>query len=166
MWGVSYPGDGNASRTLPLSGGDPRSPVVPWGYLALFQQSSRALKAVSPRLRVGGPAMYLNAGLSDNTGPPGAAYGVAGTGHGGNYVTDFIARCQHTDTPFDFVSVHLYPDDFSCWANDNVQQATKAHNFGATCWSEQLKKYQGIVKDMSDKPMGCSEYSAGLFNSE
>ena len=52
----------------------------------------------------------------------------------------------------------------SCWATDNAQQGTNAHNFGATCWSEQLKKYQGIVKDMSDKPMGCSEYSAGLFN--
>eukprot|EP01046_Picozoa_sp_COSAG06_P039216 COSAG06_NODE_4608_length_4103_cov_25.235265_2_plen_446_part_00 len=134
------------------------------GYMTLFKQASQALKSVSPRLQIGGPAMYLNGGLSNNTGPPGAAYGVAGTGSGGDYITDFIARCQHSNAEFDFVSMHLYPDDASCWTQDSAIQGTQAHNFGATCWSQQFLKYQGYTKDYSDKPMGCSEYSAGLFN--
>jgi len=65
-------------------GGVPRQK----SYFELYDHTARALKSVSPRLRVGGPAT--------------AAAG---------WVDDFLAHAAKEKVPVDFVSTHGYADD-------------------------------------------------------
>lgn len=62
----------------------------PWQstYLTLYDHTARALKSVSPRLRVGGPATAQAA-----------------------WVPDFLAHVHAEGVPIDFVSTHVYGDD-------------------------------------------------------
>ena len=82
LWGLSWPID----------------------YMALFNASSRAVKAVHSSLRVGGPA-------------------TASLAH----VSDFVAACDADGIAYDFASTHHYPTDScprgvswdpSCFARD------------------------------------------------
>ena len=57
-------------------------------YLVLYDHTARALKAVDPRLRVGGPATAQAA-----------------------WVPAFIQHCKEHGIPVDFVSTHVYGDD-------------------------------------------------------
>ncbi len=57
-------------------------------YFELYDHTSRALKAVSPRIRVGGPATAQAA-----------------------WVGDMIAHAVETGVPLDFVSTHVYGND-------------------------------------------------------
>ena len=65
-------------------GGIPRKK----SYFDLYAHTARALKAVSPRLRVGGPATAAAA-----------------------WVPDFVKYVSANDVPVDFVSTHGYADD-------------------------------------------------------
>jgi xylan 1,4-beta-xylosidase len=62
-------------------------------YFTLYDHTARALKAVSPRLRVGGPSTAQGA-----------------------WATDFLAHAHQDNVPVDFVSTHVYGDDTA----DNV----------------------------------------------
>jgi xylan 1,4-beta-xylosidase len=57
-------------------------------YFELYDNTARSLKAVSPRLRVGGPATAQAA-----------------------WVSDMIAHAEHDHVPLDFVSTHIYGND-------------------------------------------------------
>lgn len=57
-------------------------------YWRLYEASARALKAIDPALRVGGPASAR-----------------------GEWVEELIAHCAQHDVPLDFVSTHHYPQD-------------------------------------------------------
>ena len=57
-------------------------------YWKLYDVSAKALKAVSPRLRVGGPV----------------------SAHA-EWVADLIAHCSTRGVPLDFISTHIYPQD-------------------------------------------------------
>ncbi len=57
-------------------------------YFELYDHTARALKAVSPRLQVGGPATAQAA-----------------------WVTPFLAHVQAAGVPVDFVSTHVYAND-------------------------------------------------------
>ena len=57
-------------------------------YWTLYDHTARALKAVEPRLRVGGPATAQAA-----------------------WITDFIRHCKEHHVPVDFVSTHVYAND-------------------------------------------------------
>lgn len=65
-------------------GGNPKQPT----YFELYDHTARALKTVSPLLRVGGPATAA-----------------------ADWVDDFLAHCAKQDVPVDFVSSHGYADD-------------------------------------------------------
>jgi xylan 1,4-beta-xylosidase len=65
-------------------GGDPRQAT----YFHLYELTAHALKSVSPRLRVGGPATAQAA-----------------------WVPAFIQYCASRHVPVDFVSTHVYGDD-------------------------------------------------------
>jgi xylan 1,4-beta-xylosidase len=67
-------------------GGDPKQPT----YWELYDHTARALKAVNPHLRVGGPATAQ------------AAWADA-----------FIKHCADQHVPVDFVSSHVYGNDHS-----------------------------------------------------
>ncbi len=65
-------------------GGKPYQPT----YFELYDHSARALKAISRRLRVGGPSTAQAA-----------------------WVQDFIQHCHEHHVPVDFVSSHVYAND-------------------------------------------------------
>jgi xylan 1,4-beta-xylosidase len=67
-------------------GGDPKQPT----YWELYDHTARALKAVSSRLRVGGPATAQAA-----------------------WADVFIQHCAENHVPLDFVSTHVYGNDKS-----------------------------------------------------
>jgi len=69
---------------LDFWGGAPRQPT----YFDLYAHTARALKSVSPRLRVGGPATAQAA-----------------------WITDFLGFTAANNVPVDFVSTHAYADD-------------------------------------------------------
>jgi xylan 1,4-beta-xylosidase len=62
-------------------------------YFELYDHTARAIKSVSPRLQVGGPATAQAA-----------------------WVTPFLAHVHENNTPIDFVSTHVYANDTA----DNV----------------------------------------------
>jgi xylan 1,4-beta-xylosidase len=64
--------------------GNPKQPT----YFTLYQHTARALKAVSPRLRVGGPATAAE-----------------------EWVPDFLGYMHDHDVPVDFLSTHGYADE-------------------------------------------------------
>ncbi|MGO8818824.1 MAG: GH39 family glycosyl hydrolase [Terriglobia bacterium] len=64
--------------------GDPNEAT----YFELYDHTARALKSVSPRLRVGGPATSS-----------------------AHWVDDFLAHAAREHSPVDFVSTHGYSDD-------------------------------------------------------
>ena len=64
--------------------GDPKQST----YYQLYDMTARALKSVSPRLRVGGPATAQAA-----------------------WVDSFIRHCVENHVPVDFVSTHVYGND-------------------------------------------------------
>lgn len=73
MWGISFP--------------DP--------YMKLYAHSVAALKSISPKFRIGGPATMQCL-----------------------YVKEFVDNCTAANLTFDFVSTHLYPSDPECAIND------------------------------------------------
>jgi xylan 1,4-beta-xylosidase len=64
--------------------GNPKQPT----YFELYAHTAHALKAASPRLRVGGPATAQAA-----------------------WVGDFLAYCKQHNVPVDFASTHVYAND-------------------------------------------------------
>ena len=64
--------------------GEPKEPT----YYELYDRAARALKRVSPRLRVGGPSTSA-----------------------ASWVDRFIAHCAEKNVPVDFVSTHFYAND-------------------------------------------------------
>jgi xylan 1,4-beta-xylosidase len=69
-------------------------------YFRLYQHAARAIKSVSPSLRVGGPATAENA-----------------------WIPELLDFCEGNDVPVDFVSTHHYPTDaFGKPGDDTVSQ--------------------------------------------
>ncbi|MEO6925533.1 MAG: glycosyl hydrolase family 39 [Rhodanobacter sp.] len=64
--------------------GKPQQPT----YFTLYDHTVRALKAVNPRIRVGGPSTAQGA-----------------------WATEFLAHTKKNNVPVDFVSSHVYGDD-------------------------------------------------------
>ncbi|HEY2395232.1 MAG TPA: glycosyl hydrolase family 39 [Rudaea sp.] len=69
---------------LDFWGGSPRQAT----YFTLYDHTARALKAVSPKLRVGGPSTAQAA-----------------------WVAAFIRHCRENAVPLDFASTHVYAND-------------------------------------------------------
>ena len=64
--------------------GNPKQPT----YFELYDHTARAIKKVSSRLRIGGPATAQAA-----------------------WVADFLKHCKQNNIPVDFVSTHVYGND-------------------------------------------------------
>ncbi len=114
--------------------GEPKEPT----YYHLYDVSARALKSVSPRLRVGGPATAQAA-----------------------WVDRFIQHCVEGHVPVDFVSTHVYANDtpadvFGTQANIPRDQMVYLA----------VKKVHDQVKASAkpDLPLIFSEYNASYKN--
>ena len=103
----------------------------PTNYMALFNASAVALKAVDPQLKVGGPA---TAQLQ--------------------HVTDFITHATEANIPFDFVSTHMYPTDPQCPGGRG-----QGKNWGPDCFNDNVKKLRASVDPKI--PLYITEYNVG-----
>ena len=115
-------------------GGKPNQPT----YFELYDHTARALKAVSPKLQVGGPATAQAA-----------------------WVAPFLAHLKATGVPADFVSTHVYGNDTAdnvLGTNENVPRELMV--------ARAVKKvHDEIVQSAFPKmPLIFSEYNASYAN--
>ena len=74
-------------------------------YFDLYECAARAIKAVDPALRVGGPASAQNA-----------------------WIPDLLEHCSRSGIPIDFISTHHYPTDaFGEPGDDTEAQLAASH---------------------------------------
>jgi xylan 1,4-beta-xylosidase len=114
--------------------GRPNEPT----YYELYDHTARAIKSVSPNLRVGGPATAQAA-----------------------WVDRFIRHCVETHAPVDFVSTHVY-------ANDNSEDVFGTHESipRRDMVGRAVKKVYDQVhrSPRPDLPIIWSEYNASYMN--
>jgi len=107
-------------------------------YFELYDHTARALKAVSPRLQVGGPATAQAA-----------------------WVAPFLAHVKAEDVPVDFVSTHVYANDTA----DNVLGTDEHIPRDTMVWrAVQNVHKQILVSPFPHIPLIFSEYNASYAN--
>ena len=107
-------------------------------YFQLYDATARALKTVSPRLRVGGPATAQAA-----------------------WVDRFIAHAVENQVPLDFVSTHVYANDSAMdvfGTNESIPRAQMV------CRAAQKVHDQVKASARPDLPIIWSEYNASYKN--
>ncbi len=105
-------------------------------YFMMYDLAAHAVKKVDARLRVGGPATAQAA-----------------------WVPDFIAHCVKNETPVDFVSTHIYPNDEAINVFGKPLDVTQKDMVALA-----VKKVHDEVKasELPDLPIFWSEFNAGL----
>ncbi len=115
-------------------GGDPKQST----YFELYDHTARALKAVNPRLRVGGPATAQAA-----------------------WADVFIRHCADNDVPVDFVSSHVYGNDKS---EDVFGTHEEIPRDRMVCRAVKKVHEQIKASSMPDLPLFWSEFNASYMN--
>ncbi|MDP9037721.1 MAG: glycosyl hydrolase family 39 [Acidobacteriota bacterium] len=114
--------------------GEPKQPT----YFELYDHTARALKAVSPRLQVGGPSTAQAA-----------------------WVAEFLAHAKANGVPVDFVSTHVYANDTAhdvLGSDENIARETMV-------WRAVTKVHDQIARSAYPKtPLIFSEYNASYAN--
>lgn len=64
-------------------------------YFNFYKETTLAIKSISNKLRVGGPSI---------------TYQVKGED---SWLSEFLIYCVESETPLDFVSIHIYPENFN-----------------------------------------------------
>lgn len=119
---------------LDFWGGIPKQPT----YFELYDHTARALKAVSPRLQVGGPATAQAA-----------------------WVTPFLQHVSSEHVPVDFVSTHVYGNDTA----DNVLGTNENVPRDQMVYRAVKKVHEEIAASaMPNLPLIFSEYNASYSN--
>jgi xylan 1,4-beta-xylosidase len=114
--------------------GDPKEAT----YYELYDRAARAIKRVSPRLRVGGPATAQAA-----------------------WVDHFLAHCKEKNVPVDFASTHVY-------GNDKAEDVFGTHeNIPRTqmvCRAVRKVHEQIAASAFPNTPLIWSEFNASYMN--
>ncbi len=114
--------------------GDPKEET----YYALYDVTARAIKKVDPDLRVGGPATAQSA-----------------------WVDRFIQHCHDNQTPFDFVSTHIYGNEKPMDVFGNDTPVARKDMVGAAI----KKVHDQVAQSTAPKtPIIISEYNATYLN--
>lgn len=119
---------------LDFWGGQPRQAT----YWELYDYTVRTLKAVSPRLRVGGPATAQAA-----------------------WVDAFIKHCRDNHVPADFVSTHVYGNDKAEDVFHTHEQISRAD---MVCRAVSMVHKQIEASSMPRLPLIWSEFNAAYNN--
>jgi xylan 1,4-beta-xylosidase len=107
-------------------------------YFELYDHTARTLKAVSPRLIVGGPSSAQAA-----------------------WVAPFLAHVKEKNVPIDFVSTHVYANDTA----DNVFGTTENIPRDKMVWRAVKNVHEEILNSAFPKlPLIFSEYGASYSN--
>lgn len=92
-------------------------------YFELYEATARAIKAIDPGLRVGGPSTSVFVPDDRYAGETHDTTAEVATAEAPDpdaldwrpvWVDEFIAWCAARDLPIDFFTVHLYPTDYAC----------------------------------------------------
>ncbi len=119
---------------LDFWGGTPKQAT----YFELYDHTARALKAVSPRLQVGGPSTAQAA-----------------------WVTPFLQHVKAAGVPVDFVSTHVYANDTA----DNVLKTNEQVDRDKMVWRAVKMVHEQILQSPYPKvPLIFSEYNASYAN--
>jgi xylan 1,4-beta-xylosidase len=114
--------------------GDPKEDT----YFALYDVTARAIKKVDSHLRVGGPSTAQAA-----------------------WVDDFIQHCQGSQTPFDFVSTHIYGNEDPINVFGNTTPVARKDMVAAAI----RKVHDQVAKSAAPQtPIIISEYNATYLN--
>jgi xylan 1,4-beta-xylosidase len=119
---------------LDFWGGEPKQPT----YFTLYEHTARALKAVSERLHVGGPATAQAA-----------------------WVGDFLAFCKKNNVPVDFASTHVYANDT---APDVFHTAEVIPRDKMVCRAVRKVHEEIVSSPLPATPLIFSEYNASYAN--
>jgi xylan 1,4-beta-xylosidase len=114
--------------------GKPAQPT----YFTLYDHTARALKAVSPRIRVGGPSTAQGA-----------------------WATDFLAHAKKDRVPVDFISTHVYGDDTAknvFHTDENIQRSDMV------CRTVDHVPKEIAASPYPHMPLIFSEYNASYAN--
>jgi xylan 1,4-beta-xylosidase len=105
-------------------------------YFMMYDLAAHAVKNVDARLRVGGPATAMAA-----------------------WIPDFIAHCVEKTTPVDFVSTHIYPNDWPIYVFGKELDISQKDMVALT-----VKKVYDEVKasGLPDLPIFWTEFNAGF----
>lgn len=91
-------------------------------YFELYEATARALKAIDPELKVGGPSSSVFVPDSRYEGEYHDKTVEAATAEAADpdalpwkpvWINELIAYCAERDLPIDFLSTHLYPTDYA-----------------------------------------------------
>jgi xylan 1,4-beta-xylosidase len=115
-------------------GGKPYQP----SYFELYDHTARAIKQVSPRLRVGGPSTAQAA-----------------------WAGDFIRHCAHDGIPVDFVSSHVYANDDP---QDVFQKDIPVPREQMVCRAVRKVHEEIAASPLPQLPLIWSEYNASYAN--
>ena len=114
--------------------GDPKEAT----YFELYDHAVRAVKRVSPRLRVGGPATAQAA-----------------------WADRFLAHCKEKNVPVDFVSTHVYGNDKAEDVFGTHEQISRNH---MVCRAVKKVHEQIAASAYPQIPLIWSEYNAAYDN--
>jgi xylan 1,4-beta-xylosidase len=114
--------------------GDPKEST----YYELYDRAVRAIKRVSPRLRVGGPATAQAA-----------------------WVDRFLAHCKEKNVPVDFASTHVYGND---QAEDVFGTHEKIPRTQMVCRAVKKVHDQIAASPYPNTPLIWSEFNASYMN--
>jgi xylan 1,4-beta-xylosidase len=114
--------------------GDPKEAT----YYELYDRAARAIKRVSPRLRVGGPATAQAA-----------------------WVDRFLAHCKEKNVPVDFASTHVYGNDK---AEDVFGTHEKIPRTQMVCRAVKKVHEQIAASALPNTPLIWSEFNASYMN--
>jgi xylan 1,4-beta-xylosidase len=119
---------------LDFWGGKPKQST----YFELYDHTARAIKSVSPRLQIGGPATAQAA-----------------------WVTPFLAHIKEANVPLDFVSTHVYANDTAdnvMHTNENIPRETMVYR------SVKMVHDEILASPFPHIPLIFSEYNASYAN--
>ncbi len=119
---------------LDFWGGDPKQGT----YWTLYDHTARAVKAVNPRLRIGGPATAQAA-----------------------WVDAFVQHCAANHVPVDFVSSHVYGNDL---AKDVFSTDENIPRDKMVCRAVKKVHDQIAASAVPALPLIWSEFNASYFN--
>jgi xylan 1,4-beta-xylosidase len=107
-------------------------------YFELYDHTARAIKKVSPRIRVGGPSTAQAA-----------------------WITQFLEHCKQNSVPVDFVSTHVYANDT---AKDVFGTAEQISRDQMVCRSVKKVHDEIGASAFPQMPLIFSEYNASYAN--
>lgn len=107
-------------------------------YYELYDHTARSLKAVNPRIQVGGPATAQAA-----------------------WVGDFLKHCKDNNVPVDFASTHVYANDS---ARDVFHTEENIARDKMVCRAVRKVHEEIVHSPMPQMPLIYSEYNASYAN--